>query len=468
MWLVLEKIPLLALTAASCVATPFTQGEAVTPLDTVLLSSRIANALVSYVAYLGQFFYPVGLAVFYPHPGSNLPIWKALGALVLLVGVSAAAVAWRRRCPCAFVGWFWYLGTLVPMIGLVQVGWHAMADRYAYVTQIGLYLALAWGAAQVAASWPYRRWVCGVASALVVLVLMGCAWRQTAYWRDGETLWTQTLACTSRNSVAHNNLAAVLAGCGQVEEAITHYQKALEIEPNSAEVHNNLGAALGRRGRFDEAIRHCERALAIKPDFAGAYNNLGNALAGRGELDAAISQYRKVVELQPDLAEAHNTLGAALGRRGRFDEAIRHCERALAIKPDFAGAHYNLGVTLAGCGRLDEAIVHYRKALKIKPDFAVVCNNLAWVLATCPRASVRNGAEAVGLARRAVQLSNGREPGFLDTLAAAYAEVGRFPEAVQTARKALDLATQQNKPALAESIRAKIPLYKAADAFRGP
>ncbi len=433
-WLVVEKIPLLALTAASCVATPFTQGEAVTRLDVIRMSSRITNALFSYVAYVGQFFCPVGLAAFYPHPGSSLPIWKALGALVLLVGVSAAAVAWRRRCPCVFVGWFWYLGTLVPMIGLVQVGWHAMADRYAYLTQIGLYLALAWVAAQVAASWPYRRWVYGVASALVVSLLMGCAWRQTTYWRNSETLWTRTLARTSRNWLAHYNLGVALAGRGQVDEAIAHYRKALEIEPNSAATHSNLGMAL----------------------------------AGRGQVDEAITHYRKALEIQPNRAEAHHNLGTILAGRGQVDEAIAHYRKALEIEPNSAATHNNLGMALDGEGKIAEAVVQWREAVRLQPKQIAFVNNLAWVLATCPEVSVRDGAGAVELAQRAVQLSGGREPAILDTLAAAYAEAGRFPEAVQTARNALELATRQNKQALVESLQAKLPLYQAGTPFRQP
>ena len=389
------------LTAASCVATPFTQGEAVTPLDVIPLSSRIANALVSYVVYVGQFFYPVGLAVFYPHPGSSLPIWKALGALVLLVGISAAAVAWRRRCPYVFVGWFWYLGTLVPMIGLVQVGSHAMADRYTYVTQIGLYLALAWGAAQVAASWPYRRWVCGVASALVVFVLMGCAWRQTSYWRDSETLWTHALACTSRNSLAHYNLGVALAGRGQVDEAIAHYRKALEIKPNFAEAHDNLGLALAGRGQVDEAIAHYRKALEIKPDRAEAHYNLGDALAGRGQVDEAIAHFRKALEIKPDFAEAHYNLGVALAGRGQVDEAIAHYRKALEIKPDFAEAHNNLGTVLGQRGRFDEAIAHFQRALEIKPDFAEAHNNLGMALNGKERSPRRssNGARRSACSR---------------------------------------------------------------------
>ena len=212
----LEKIPLFVLAAASCVATTLAQRRAIVPVDAMPLSARISNALVSYVAYLGQFFYPVGLAVLYPHPGPGLPLWKPVAALLALAAISIAVLVWRRRRPAVLVGWFWYLGMLVPVIGLVQVGTQAMADRYTYLPQIGLCIALAWGAAQAVASWPYRRWACGAGSALVLAVLMACAWRQTTFWRDSEALWKHTLDCTSRNSVAHDNLGFVLARQGTV------------------------------------------------------------------------------------------------------------------------------------------------------------------------------------------------------------------------------------------------------------
>jgi protein O-mannosyl-transferase len=199
---VVEKIPLLALAIASCMATFLVQVKAVVALDAIPISSRIANALVSYVAYMGNFFYPMGLAVFYPLPASGLPIWKVVGSTLALTGVSVAAQAWRRRFPYLFVGWFWYLGMFVPVIGLVQVGSHSMADRYTYLPQIGLCLAVTWGVTQIAVSRHYRRWVCGVASVLAVLVLMGIAWRQTSYWRDSETLFTHALACTANNYIA--------------------------------------------------------------------------------------------------------------------------------------------------------------------------------------------------------------------------------------------------------------------------
>ena len=204
--LIVEKIPLLALAAASCVVTSLAQHSAIIPIDFAPVSSRIANALFSYVAYVGQFFYPSGLALFYPYPSAGIPLWKVVGAVAVLVGISAAAVLARRRLPYLFVGWFWYVGMLVPVIGLMQVGLQAMADRYTYLPQIGLCIAVTWGAANVAVRWPYRRWVYGVASLSLVAGLMAGAWRQTSYWNNSKTLWTRTLACTTGNVFAHNNL----------------------------------------------------------------------------------------------------------------------------------------------------------------------------------------------------------------------------------------------------------------------
>jgi Tfp pilus assembly protein PilF len=377
---IVEKLPLLALAAASCVATFIAQGNAVVPVEAIPISSRIANALVSYTAYIGDLFYPVGLAVFYPHPGSGLPIWKVAASTLVLTGISAAAVIWRRRFPYLLVGWFWYVGMMVPVIGLVQVGSHAMADRYTYLPQIGLCMAVAWGVEQLTASWRHRRWVCGVASVLAVLVLTGLAWQQASYWRNSETLWTRTLACTAQNDVAHNNLGNTLADRGQADAAISHYRKALEIKPYDAVSHYNLGTVLKGTGQVDAAIAHFRKALEIKPDYAEAHNNLGNVLRGRGQIDEAIAHYQKALEIKPDDAEAHNNLGVALAGRGQFDAAIAHFQKVLEIKPDFAEGYNNFGIALAQIGQIDAAIAHFQKALEIEPDYAGARKNLSMAL----------------------------------------------------------------------------------------
>ncbi len=298
----------------------------------------------------------------------------------------------------------------------------------------------------------------------------------------------------------HNNLGIALAGRGRFDEAIAHYQKAVEIEPDYAEADYNLAIGLASRGQVEQAIAHYQKALEIKPDYADAHCNLGIVLAGRGRFDEAIFHYQKALEIDSSYAEAHYDLGIALASIGQIEQSISHYQKALEINPDHVGAHNNLGAVLAGRGQLDEAFDHFRKAVEINPDYGQVRKNLdltrsrreailkslaekreslrshpddlallndvAWTLATSPNASIRNGGEAVELARRAVQLSEGREPAILGTLAAAQAEAGRFPEAVQTARKALELAAGRNKQSLARSVEAQIRLYEAGTPFR--
>lgn len=379
-WLLLvEKIPLFAMAAALSVATPFAN------INAIPVTHRITNAFVSYMAYIGKFFYPVGLAVFYPHPGGSLPIWSVIISALGLALISAAALVWWRRIPYFFVGWFWYLGMMFPTIGLVLIGLQGMADRYTYLPQIGLCLSLTWGLTEMTVSWRYRRWLCGVASTLAILVLMGLAWLQTSSWRNSETLWTHALKCTTNNARAHYNLGVTLSGLGRIDEAIVHYRRALEIKPNDPGAHNNLGMALSGLGRTDEAMAHYRKALEIKPYSASVYNNLGNVMAGRGEIDGAIAHYRKALEIDPDFAEAHMNLADNLARRGQMDEAISHFQRTIEINPYFTEAHISLGHALAGRGQIDEAITHFRKALEIRPGNALVHNSLGVALASCGR-----------------------------------------------------------------------------------
>jgi tetratricopeptide (TPR) repeat protein len=342
-------------------------------LGQLTLAERAANAAVAYVAYLGRMFCPAGLAVFYPLSKESPPGLEVVAAVSLLLAISTAAFVLRRQCPYLFVGWFWYLGTLVPVIGLVQVGDQAMADRYTYLTQIGLSMAIAWGAAVAASAWPYCRGLFAAVGALALAGLMVCSWQQTRYWHDSVALWTHTLACTSQNAIAHVNLGSALGDQGQLDEAIEQYQQALRIKPDDVKARNNFGLVLAGRGQFEEAIAQYRQALAIKPDFAAAHNNLGLALDGCGRLDEAIAEYGSALEINPDYMEAHNNLGLAFVGCGKFDEAIDQYRQALAINPDEAESHYNLGLALARRGKVDEALEHYRKAL----DLAAARNNTA-------------------------------------------------------------------------------------------
>ena len=463
--MILEKLPLFGLAAASCVVTLFAQREVIQSFENMSLPLRVGNALISYVAYLGQMFWPAGLAVLYPFTAGDVGVSGVVLSGVVLAGISTGVFVLRHRHPYFLTGWLWYLIMLTPVIGIIQVGAQARADRYTYLPQIGLYLLLTWAVADLCAGWRHRRVVLGGCSTVILVALIFCARAQTAYWRNSESLWTHTLACTSDNYTAHNNLGNALLKKGNVDEAIAHFQEALQIIPDYAEAHNNLGNALLKKGNVDEAIVHYQKALQIKPDYAGDHNNLGYALLKKGNVDEAIAHFQKALQITPDYAEAHYNLGNALLQKGNVDEAIVHYQKALQITPDYAEAHNNLGNALIKKGSVDEAIVHYQKTLQIKPDNVEAQNNLAWVLATCPQASLRDGNKAVELAQRANQLTGDGNPVVLGTLAAAYAEAGRFPEAVETAQRALQLAETQSNAALADAIRSQLKLYQAGNPF---
>ena len=430
---VMEKLPLLLLAAVSCLVTLWAQGTAAALNTCIPLGSRIANAWVAYVAYLVQLFWPLGLAAYYPHPEGNLPVWKVFGSLLVLVCLSLGALAYRRRYPYLLVGWLWYVGMLAPVIGIVQVGAQAMADRYTYLPQIGLYVAFAWGAAEVCRWWPSRRWLWGVTSALVLVVLMGCAWRQTCFWRESETLWTHTLACTSSNCTALNNLGNALVRRGRVTEAIAQYQQALDVNADYSEAHNNLANALAGQGRLDEALAHYRKSLEVQPNYGEAYYNLGNLLARLGQFDEAMVQFQRAIAIA-EYAEAHNNLGNVLSRRGRFEEALAQYQRAVEIKPGFADAHWNLGNALFRRGQTDEALTQYRQAVELKPDFALAHCDLGSALARLGRLK-----EALPCFRKALEI----QPNLVDAyseMGLALSRAGRQEEALCQYRKALQIA----------------------------
>jgi len=422
---VAEKIPLFVLTAGSCVATALVP-EKLTAADKLPFGLRLENAVVSCVTYLWQMIHPSGLACVYPNPTNYLPFWQVAGALGLLLAISGAAWAFRRTHPWLVVGWLWYLGMMIPVIGMVQISYYAHADRYTYLPQIGLYLMLTWTAADLCAGWRHRRVLLGGLSTVILVALIFCAHTQTLYWRNSEVLWAHTLACTSDNYIAHYN----------------------------------LGDALIKKRRMDEAIAHFQTALQIKPDYAEAHDNLGNALFQKGRVDEAITHYQTALQIRPDNAKAHNNLAIALFQTGRVNEAITHYQTALQIKPDYAEAHNNLGNALFQKGRVDEAITHYQTALQIKPDYVEAHNNLAWVLATVSQASLRNGGKAVKLAERANQLTSGENPVILRTLAAAYAEAGRLGDALLSAQKAIELAQAAGQKNLVEQINGELKFYE--------
>jgi tetratricopeptide (TPR) repeat protein len=341
---VMEKAVLFMMSLASCVVTVMAQQEAgaLSGLEIVPLKFRIANALVSLAAYMGKMIWPQDLAVFYPHPGSALQIWKPVAAGLLLLIVSTVALWVAQRCRYVFVGWLWYLSTLVPVVGLVQVGEQAMADRYTYVPLIGLFIVVVWGFADVVKGWRSRRWVASISAALVVLALMVGSWLQVGYWKNSVDLFKHALGATTNNYVAHYTLGNALALQGNLAEAVSHYDKALQINPNYADAHSNLGNALALQGNLSEAISHYYKALQIKPDHVEAHRNLAVGLDRQGKHQEAIQHYAEVLRISPHDAQSHNNLGVALAEQGKLEEAVAHFTEALRIDPNFKEAQRNL------------------------------------------------------------------------------------------------------------------------------
>lgn len=362
--LVREKLPLFALVAASAVVTWTVQqaGGAVT--TTLPLATRLGNALVVWVAYLGKALWPVGLSPIYPHPGAR-PSLAVLAAALLLAAITALAVVQRRRRPHLLVGWLWYLGTLVPVIGLVQVGATAMADRYTYVPLLGIFVALAWSLP----ARPEPRLV--GAAAVVVLALLGVRARdQAAVWRDSTTLFTHALAVDERNPLAHVNLGVELGARGELDRATAHLERALALRPDMVTARIALGNTLVRRGRWEEAVAAYRAALAADPSSARAHNNLGWVLLQRGQLDEAIATLERARQLDPALATAENDLGLARARRGDAAAARRHFEAAIALDPRLADAHSNLAAMLLQDGRAADAVAHATRAVELQPALA--------------------------------------------------------------------------------------------------
>jgi len=360
LFLILEKIPLIAISMGSVFITIKNIGDIVSTA-TVPVKLRIANALVSYVGYIWKMIWPHNLSVYYPYP-SDIPAWKFAGAGFLLVCLSVFIILILRKQPYLTVGWLWFLGTLVPVIGLVQTGLQpALADRYAYVSFIGLFIMLAWGIPEVLRGWQKSKIVLGIFSIVFLIVLMMTTWLQLRYWTNSVTLFKHALDVTTNNYVAHNNLGIALKEQGKLSDAFRHYNMAIKIKPDFEIAHLNKGVVLANLGYNKEAIKYYIQALKLKPDYQMALVNLGNALLRQGNVEDAIGFYFKALKIEPDSAEAYNGLGAVMVRKGMIEKAVEHFKKALQLKPDFEGAKKNLEKTLAAIGEYKQDEVNSPK-----------------------------------------------------------------------------------------------------------
>jgi tetratricopeptide (TPR) repeat protein len=455
-----EKLPFFVLSALSCVMTfqAQSQGGAVRPLALLSVEQRVSNAIMSYATYLKQTFWPAGLTVFYPL-SDQISVAATLAAGALLLGITAWVVWSARRSPYRVMGWFWFLGMLVPVIGLVQVGMQQTADRYTYLSLVGLFVMVVWEVAERASSWRRPTAVLAAAASMVLIACAVATRLQVSYWHDSERLFRHALAVTRDNWLAHHSLGHALLAQGNEDEAIVEYQAAVALQPRP-EIRFILGETLSKRRRYEEAVEQFSELLKATPDNAGALVQIGIARALQGKTEEAVQALSEALRIDPADAGAHNSLGNILAQKGRHEEAVKQFEEAVRLNPNHAGAHNNLAISCKKLGRMDEAIAQYREALRLEPDSLQGLNNLAWTLAACPKAQFRNGAEAMRLATQACELTKYQNPIPLATLAAAYAETGRFQEAISFAERAQE-AAKGAQAALAERLSAMLEAFRA-------
>jgi tetratricopeptide (TPR) repeat protein len=570
-WLKLlrEKIPMFCLTLGSCIVTYLVQkkGGAVLEVEKFPMSFRIVNAMFAYLGYLEKMIWPSGLTIFYPLTGGARPVAQIVAAVLVLLGITVAAVYLVRQRPYFLFGWLWFLGVLVPVIGLVQVGSQSMADRYSYMSLVGIFIIIVWGLADLLGNGRLNR--LNAAWAILIPALTACVVltaHNLPYWKNTETLFRRNLEVVRDNSTAHMNLGVyydhthkpkeaereftaalnlqphsglvlsavglhyaqqgemtnaaafynnalsedpslsdahynlgnVLAGEGKLVEAADQYQQALRSKPDSPDAHNNYGAVLLRLGRLTEALDQFKEALRLQPDYPEAQDQLGSVFLKLGHPDVAQLHYEAAVRLKPDFAHAQLQLGLALAEQNYIQEAIPRFQTAIKLEPTNDDAYFNLAAAytalkrygeaeqafneslrlnpdaqtyarLAGVlqsdGKTDAAIQNYRKALQLRPDSVKALQGLAWILAADNNAQFRNGAEAVKLAEHANDLSGQKQLLNLMTLDVAYAEAGRFEDAIKTAQQVRQLATAQNQKDFADKASQRIALYQSGKAF---
>ena len=370
--MVLEKVPFFALSAASSVITFLAQraGGAVADADKLFLRLRITNAVVSYVRYIGKMIWPSKLAVFYPHPGSTLPVWEAGVAVLLLTAISVLVIRLSSNRRYLLVGWLWYLVTLAPVIGLVQAGSQALADHFTYVPLTGLFIVIAWGFDDFFSGWRWQKTFLSVSGLIVISAFSISTHFQLHYWRDSITLLEHALRVTGENSVICQEIGVAYGKAGRYTDAINAFKQAVRIRPDYTDAYYNLGVACVEAGRYEEAIEALKEAIRIKPNHSKAHHKIGDAYNILGHYNKAIEAFREAVRINQNDADVYSNLGVSYGKLGRYAEAIEAYKQAIKIQPDKADVYCGLGVAYSKAGKCSEAIEVFKKAIKIKPDYA--------------------------------------------------------------------------------------------------
>jgi tetratricopeptide (TPR) repeat protein len=514
--LVVEKVPLFILAAGSSAVTVYAQRAGGAMMTEAMLptEARISNAIVSYAKYLWMTFWPAGLAVYYPHPLQAPPVGLVTASALLLLAATVGVVALRRKRPYLLVGWFWFLGMLVPVIGLVQVGGQAMADRYTYLPIVGLFIMAAWGIGfrqqgnkaprqqtMDSASPPCTRIGVPPAIGALILVVLGIVtYWQVGYWRDSMTLFQRAIDVVPENPQAHIFMANTLIRQGKVGEAVPHFAEAVRIVPSEPYNLTDYAHALLDSGKVDEAAARLEGALTLLPKFADAHYFLGLARVKQGRNAEAVGHLEKSLANDPKLLGAHLHLGSAFAAQGQWTMAISHLQKWLLVDPrsvegltKLAQCYHSVGNEAAAketlqkaaeadpknpypvalmaqmaawSGQVESAISLYQQALQVDPRYAEAANNLALILATHPEERFRDGVRAVQLAEIAATAQEFKDPVSLDTLAAAYAEVGRFSDALRTVDSAIGLGRAMGSTQFIEHLEKRRALYVAGKPAR--
>lgn len=501
-----EKVPLVLLAAASCYVTIIAQRSygALNSFEKVPVNIRIPNAIVSFLIYLRKTIWPNDLAVFYPHPVNTIPVVLVAFSTVFTVCVTIFALAQFKKKPYLTFGWLWYIVSLVPVIGLVQVGGQAMADRYTYLPLIGIFIAVVWGVSDFLQSFTIGHKVMSAIgyslALLIIAALCGCTWKQVGYWHNSYTLFSHAARITRENAVVDNNLGLALFERKKITQAAELFKRALANSPFDAKAHinlantyavqrkfkpaeyelisaiqydpkepktyYNLGNIYSMENKLDKAIRCYSKSLEIDPGFFEAQLNMGNALSLKNRPVEAIEHFNEAININPCSPQVHYAIADAFSSIGRKNEAAQHYYRSLRIHSNSPIVHFHLALVLDDMGNISEAVKHYQIYLKTNPKSPEASNNLAWIFATSSDKNLRNPAEAVRLAEIACKYTQNKRPDFMDTLAAAYASKGDYGKAVSVANTALNTAFSTKQPALAADIRQRQRLYLAQKPYR--
>ncbi|MDB6121834.1 MAG: Tetratricopeptide 2 repeat protein [Pedosphaera sp.] len=493
--LALEKIPFILLAAISVALTLWAQQSSGSPnaLNQFTLPFRLVSTLVACVAYIGKMFWPTNLTVFYSTP-SVIPAWQIAGAALLLVVSSVAVIRARRKFPFLMVGWFWFLIALIPTIGLMPIQIQSMADRFTYIPLIGLFIMLAWSITRLR-----NQTVLGLLTAIPLVACLIVTSRQLPYWHDSVALFTHATELTRDNPIAHKNLADALVDGGNTESAQKHYEEAIRLDPRYAAAHFNLGNLFNALGKMDPAIEHLSTAVKLTPKLPELHNNLGLALARKGQLKEALPEFFEALRIKPDYAKAHYNLGVAYGMMDEPKEALPHYQDAVRLAPDDADARKNLGNILLKQNKLPEAAEQYLQVVRLRPDdlktrsnlaralmptkpeaaiqqlyeilrrepdMLITLNDLASILSTHPKTELHNPSEAVRLAEHACELTGRTNAAFLGTLETAYAEAGRFPDAIITAKKIREQLSATEQKDEITALEKRMALYQSGKSGR--